>query len=60
MSAADGIQFARTFPGAAIIPLHYEGWKHFSESREEIAAAFAAEGLEDRLHWLMPGEPVEI
>lgn len=57
MSADDGIQFARAFPAAVIVPLHYEGWRHFSESRQDIAAAFAKAGLEQRLHWLAPGRP---
>lgn len=55
MSAADGIQFAQAFPAAVIIPLHYEGWRHFSESRQDIAAAFAKAGIEHRLHWLEAG-----
>jgi L-ascorbate metabolism protein UlaG (beta-lactamase superfamily) len=55
MSAADGIQFARAFPKAVIIPLHYEGWRHFSESRRDISAAFGQADLEYRLHWLEPG-----
>jgi L-ascorbate metabolism protein UlaG (beta-lactamase superfamily) len=57
MSAADGIQFAQAFSEALIIPLHYEGWQHFSESREDIAAAFARAGIEQRLRWLEPGRP---
>jgi L-ascorbate metabolism protein UlaG (beta-lactamase superfamily) len=60
MSAADGIAFARAFPDAAIIPPHFEGWRHFSESRPEITSAFAEAGLENRLHWLAPGRPVDL
>lgn len=60
MSAEDGVQFARAFPDAAIVPLHFEGWKHFSESRPEISAAFAKAGLEHRLHWLPPGRPTDL
>jgi len=41
MSAADGIACARAFPDAAIFPLHFEGWRHFSQSRPQITAAFA-------------------
>jgi L-ascorbate metabolism protein UlaG (beta-lactamase superfamily) len=55
MTAADGIAAARAFPTAAIVPLHFEGWAHFSESRADITAAFAAAGLADRLHWIAPG-----
>ncbi|MGD0436332.1 MAG: MBL fold metallo-hydrolase [Bryobacteraceae bacterium] len=60
MSAADGIQFARAFPDAAIIPLHFEGWRHFSESRPQIAAAFAEAGLENRLHWIELGRAIDL
>ena len=30
---------------ALIVPLHFEGWAHFSETRTEIDRAFAAAGL---------------
>lgn len=60
MSASDGIEFARAFPGAAIIPLHYEGWRHFSESRADIASAFADAALGDRLHWPEPGHRIAV
>ena len=55
MTAEDGIQAARAFSNAAIIPLHYEGWAHFSESREIIARAFDDAGLGPRVHWLQLG-----
>jgi L-ascorbate metabolism protein UlaG (beta-lactamase superfamily) len=60
MTAADGVLAARAFSAATIVPLHYEGWKHFSESRQDIDDAFAAAGLQDRLQWLAPGQPTEV
>ncbi len=54
-TAKEAVEAARTFPGAAIVPLHFEGWAHFSEGRREIVEAFASAGLEDRLRWLEPG-----
>ena len=42
--------------GAAILPLHFEGWEHFSESRTEVVDAFAGAGLSERLRWLTPGQ----
>lgn len=54
-SASDGIEFARAVPDVPIVPLHYEGWEHFSESRADIERAFAAAGLGHRLRWLEPG-----
>jgi L-ascorbate metabolism protein UlaG (beta-lactamase superfamily) len=52
LTAAEGVHLAReVFTRALIVPVHFEGWAHFSESRPEIDAAFAAAGLADRLRW---------
>ena len=55
-TAEEGVDTARLFPNAKIVPLHYEGWRHFSESRKEIDEVFRAVGIEKRLEWLMPGQ----
>jgi L-ascorbate metabolism protein UlaG (beta-lactamase superfamily) len=60
MTADEAVETARIFPGAAIVPLHYEGWAHFSEGREQIDGAFLAAGLEERLRWPEPGRPVSL
>jgi hypothetical protein len=59
-TGAEGVEAARAFAEATIVPLHFEGWQHFSESRSEIARAFRDAGLESRLRWLSAGraEPV--
>jgi hypothetical protein len=54
------VEAARAFADAAIIPLHYEGWAHFSESRKDIERAFSASGMGDRLRWLEPGRAADI
>ena len=54
-TAAEGVEAARVFEHATIVPLHFEGWAHFSETRRDIAQAFDAAGLRHRLHWLRPG-----
>lgn len=56
----EGVEAARAFKDAAIVPLHYEGWKHFSESRKEIENAFASAGLKHRLRWMEPGKPTAL
>jgi L-ascorbate metabolism protein UlaG (beta-lactamase superfamily) len=55
MTAEDALHAADAFPKATIVPVHYEGWAHFSQSRADIARAFAGAGLEHRLRWLDPG-----
>jgi len=51
MTAGDEIQLERAMPDATIVALHFEGWGHFSESREQIEEAFQAAGLQARLLW---------
>jgi L-ascorbate metabolism protein UlaG (beta-lactamase superfamily) len=60
MTAADGIEAARTFPRATIVPVHYQGWAHFSESRDDITQAFAAAGLSAQLRLLDPGQSITL
>lgn len=55
MTADDAVRAARAFAPAAVVPVHYEGWEHFSQSRGDVERAFAAAGLSDRLRWLAPG-----
>jgi len=59
-AATEGVEAARAFPNAAIVPLHYAGWGHFSEGRAEIQAAFDGAGIADRLRWLDPGRPTRL
>jgi hypothetical protein len=46
MTGEDGVHAARVFPDATIVPLHFEAWKHLTESRSEIQQAFAIAGLD--------------
>lgn len=56
-TAEEAVQLARAWPSATLIPLHFEGWRHFSEGRSEVDAAFQAAGLSHRLHWMPAGVP---
>lgn len=55
MSANDAIDTAHAFPGATIVPLHYEGWAHFSQNADDLAQSFKALGIGNRLRLLEPG-----
>ncbi|MDE3048275.1 MAG: MBL fold metallo-hydrolase [Nitrospirota bacterium] len=59
-TASEGVETARAFSDATIIPVHYEGWDHFSESRTEIARTFEEAGLSHRLRWLPAGSPTDV
>lgn len=60
LTAEEAVRFARHAPRSAIVPVHFEGWKHFSESREVIDQTFSAAHLQHRLHWLKAGSAAEI
>jgi L-ascorbate metabolism protein UlaG (beta-lactamase superfamily) len=54
-TAAEAVELARRWPHASIVPLHFEGWEHFTEGRGEIESAFRAAGFDARVRWLAPG-----
>lgn len=60
MDAKDGVKAAQKLNPQTIIPIHYEGWKHFREGRADIEREFTAAGLNDKLKWLETGKKVEI
>ncbi len=60
MTAEDGIQAARAFSVAIIVPLHYEGWAHFSQSRELIERVFNGAGFGGRVCWMELGATIAL
>lgn len=54
-TAEEGVALARAWPATTIVPLHFDGWEHFSEGRKEIEQCFEASGLAHRLAWCPPG-----
>lgn len=60
MTANEAVEAARAFAQATIVPVHYEGWAHFSEGRAQIEEAFRNAGLSDRLRWLQAGQVMPI
>jgi hypothetical protein len=45
---------------ATIVPLHYEEWEHFRESRADLERAFARAGLAQRLTWPAAGVRTDV
>ncbi len=57
---AGGARAARALDAHTVIPIHYEGWTHFRDSRDEIMDAFEKAGLGDRVKWLPLGKAVRL
>lgn len=55
MSSNDAIDTALAFPEATIIPLHYEGWKHYTQDEKDIKKSFEVLGIDSRLKILLAG-----
>jgi len=47
---------ARILDARVVIPVHTEGWEHFTQGPETIAPAFARHGAGRQLRLLAPGE----
>jgi L-ascorbate metabolism protein UlaG (beta-lactamase superfamily) len=54
------VEAARTLEGAAIVPVHQEGWAHFSFGPEDLRRAFVEADEGDRLRSVEPGEQVAL
>jgi len=60
MTAQEAAELAVHMPRAKIMPLHFEGWAHFSEGRGAIERVFAEAGLAGRLIWGDAGKRVDL
>jgi L-ascorbate metabolism protein UlaG (beta-lactamase superfamily) len=60
LNAAEAVRLDRDLKPRTLVPLHFEGWKHFREAREEVESEFADAGIAERVRWPLPAERVEI
>jgi hypothetical protein len=62
MNSNDAIETAHAFPNAMIVPVHGEGWAHFTQGSDDLVQTFTALGLQSRLQMLEPGvaTPVDV
>lgn len=55
MDTNDALDTSFVFPQSVIIPLHYEGWSHYTQGGDILSRGFEAMGRADRLRILKPG-----
>lgn len=60
MGTNDAIDTAFAFPEATIIPVHFEGWSHYTETGEMLRQSFSALGIAGRLKILKAGVKTEL
>src|SRR5215204_5132356 len=56
-TAKDAVELCRLVQRRTIIPIRYEGWKHFQEGREAIEREYANSPVDvrERIRWLPTG-----
>ena len=59
LSSDRAAQAAEILGAQTVIPLHFEGWTHFTQGAEQLRASFAGYGLSERLHLPEPGVPLK-
>lgn len=60
MTADEAVLATLALDPRYVVPVHYEGWAHLSQGRNEVISTFAAAGLGERLVWLAPGRPTTL
>ncbi len=60
LSADHAADVAQILEARVVIPLHFEGWAHFTQGADELEAAFSGNGLRNRLLMLKRGQRAEV
>ena len=55
LSSDRAAQAAEILGAATVIPVHFEGWTHFTQGAAALRSSFAGYGLTERLHLPTPG-----
>ncbi|HEX4358842.1 MAG TPA: MBL fold metallo-hydrolase [Pseudonocardia sp.] len=60
LSNDDAVRAAELLGSATVIPVHADGWAHFSQSPAQLRAAYEAAGIGDRLVVVRPGATADL
>jgi L-ascorbate metabolism protein UlaG (beta-lactamase superfamily) len=60
LSSERAAEAAKILGARAIVPIHFEGWTHFTQGADALRAAFAGNQLTDRLALAEPGAAVTV
>jgi L-ascorbate metabolism protein UlaG (beta-lactamase superfamily) len=60
LASEDAAEAAEILAAEHVVPLHFEGWAHFTHGAGSLRAAFERRGLADRLRLPQPGELITV
>lgn len=56
MNTNDVAEAAAAFKDATLVPVHHDGWAHFTQTQHDLARTFATLGIAERLKLVEPGK----
>jgi L-ascorbate metabolism protein UlaG (beta-lactamase superfamily) len=60
MNVNDALEAAAAFPRSIIVPVHHDGWAHFTQSQADLEKAFSLFGRADQLRSVVPGKALTL
>lgn len=60
MGGAEAAELADLLAPRVVVPIHYEGWKHFRQGRAEAEAELAAASPREPFRWPPLGSPLDL
>lgn len=60
LTSEQAAEAAQILGAQHVVPLHFEGWTHFTQGADTLVDAFDHAGLGDRLHLLKPGDSIDL
>ncbi len=60
LNAQEAVELCELVDPTTILPIHYEGWKHFRQDRSAAQRVLDGSPLADRVRWLDAGTPTPI
>ena len=60
LNAREAVQIFHALNPRTLIPIHYEGWRHFQETGADAREVFDAAGIQEQIRWLTLGERTQV
>jgi L-ascorbate metabolism protein UlaG (beta-lactamase superfamily) len=61
MGARDAVELVQLLRPTTVVPVHYEGWSHFRQGRDDLVTALRDEPeVAERFRWATRGEPLSL
>jgi L-ascorbate metabolism protein UlaG (beta-lactamase superfamily) len=62
LTARKAVELVDLLKPRTVVPVHYEGWKHFKEGRDDVQRELdgASDEIRNRFRWLPIGTPVDL